>query len=85
MNMTLALIDGPPPGLSFTVDATSVIATIILLLLGVVAYFGREWAHSVRTELGSIHTDMKEHNDRSDSTHQNYERRISKIEGKLED
>lgn len=90
MNCITCWLDGPADGIKVTIDATAVIATIILILLGIVAYFAREWATGIRAELALIHADMKAHNDKSEATHGTlFEKvnkavnRVAKIEGQL--
>ena len=72
-------------------DLNTVIMAFIAGLISVVFWFTRKWGMTIETQVNAIHTDLKEHNDRSDKTHSRLYgaiaiegQRISKIEGKLE-
>ena len=90
MNYVLSVIDGAPTGIGFTIDMNTVMLGLITGLIAIIAWFTRKWALGIETQLGSIHADMKDHNDKSDQTHERVfkalgsdGKRISYLEGKL--
>ena len=90
MNYVLSVIDAAPTGFNFSIDANTVMLALIAGLISMVAWFTRKWCFAIEAQIGSIHTDMKEHNDKSDQTHERVfkalaldAKRIAYIEGKL--
>ncbi len=78
--------------MQFTIDTNTVLLAFIASLMTMIAWFTRRWVAGIEIQLTGIHADMKDHNDRSDKTHERVfkaialdAQRISKIEGQLED
>ena len=78
--------------MQFTIDTNTVLLAFIASLMTIIGWFTRKWALGIELQLTGIHADMKDHNDRSDRTHDRIfkaialdAQRISKIEGQLED
>lgn len=86
--MVTAMIDGAS-GLNFSIDLNTIMLALIAGLISIVGWFTRKWGFAIETQIKEIHIDMKEHNDRSDKTHesifkevnQNRER-VAKLEGR---
>ena len=78
--------------MSFQIDTNTVLLAFIASLMTTVAWFTRKWALGIESQLVGIHSDMKEHNDKSDAAHSGLnekinrtDKKVAKIEGQLED